>query len=67
MAPRFDDERCGWSSRWPTSSSASSSAASRFAHRGGYERMWLGQAIHSRYQEAPSPRPSYRREVGITR
>lgn len=22
-----------------------------FANRGGYERMWLGQAIHSRYQE----------------
>ena len=22
-----------------------------FANRGGFERMWLGQAIHGRYQE----------------
>ena len=37
-----------------------------FAGRGGYERMWLGQAIHSRYQErALEDDPTYRREVGI--
>jgi DNA excision repair protein ERCC-2 len=35
-----------------------------FAHRGGYERMWLGQAIHGRYQEqALADDPTYRREV----
>ncbi len=37
-----------------------------FANRGGYERMWLGQAIHSQYQEqALAEDPSYRREVGV--
>ena len=37
-----------------------------FANRGGYERMWLGQAIHSRYQEeALADDPSYRREVRV--
>ncbi|MCP3960043.1 MAG: DEAD/DEAH box helicase family protein [bacterium] len=37
-----------------------------FAGRGGYERMWLGQAIHSRYQEkALEEDPTYRREVGV--
>lgn len=37
-----------------------------FANRGGYERMWLGQAIHSRYQEqALEADPSYRREVVV--
>ena len=37
-----------------------------FSNRGGYERMWLGQAIHSRYQEqALESDPTYRREVPI--
>ena len=37
-----------------------------FAGRGGYERMWLGQAIHSRYQEqALEEDSSYRREVTV--
>ncbi|HEX9736014.1 MAG TPA: helicase C-terminal domain-containing protein [Thermoanaerobaculia bacterium] len=37
-----------------------------FANRGGYERMWLGQAIHSRYQEqALEADPTYRREVTV--
>jgi len=35
-----------------------------FANRGGYERKWLGQAIHSRYQEQSIERdPTYQREV----
>ncbi len=38
-----------------------------FANRGGYERLWLGQAIHGRYQEqALAGDPSYRREVVLT-
>ncbi len=38
-----------------------------FANRGGYERMWLGQAIHSSYQErALADDPSYRREVAVS-
>lgn len=37
-----------------------------FANRGGYERMWLGQAIHSRYQEkALAEDPTYQREVTV--
>lgn len=37
-----------------------------FANRGGYERMWLGQAIHSRYQEqALQSDPTYRSEVHL--
>ncbi len=38
-----------------------------FAHRGGYERLWLGQAIHSRYQEqALANDPTYQREVRLS-
>jgi len=37
-----------------------------FANRGGYERRWLGQAIHSRYQEqALAQDPAYEREVPV--
>ncbi len=38
-----------------------------FSSRGGYERMWLGQAIHGKYQEESlASDPSYRREVVVT-
>jgi DNA excision repair protein ERCC-2 len=38
-----------------------------FGNRGGYERLWLGQAIHGRYQEqALTADPTYRREVVLT-
>ncbi len=38
-----------------------------FASRGGYERLWLGQAIHSRYQEqALAEDPTYRREEWLS-
>lgn len=38
-----------------------------FAHRGGYERLWLGQAIHSRYQEESLAQdPTYQREVRVS-
>src|SRR5262245_32832237 len=37
-----------------------------FGQRGGFERLWLGQAIHSRYQEATlAADPTYRREVVV--
>ncbi len=37
-----------------------------FANRGGYERLWLGQAIHSRYLEgARQADASYRQEVPV--
>ncbi len=38
-----------------------------FANRGGHERLWLGQAIHSRYQEAAlEADPAYQREVPVS-
>jgi DNA excision repair protein ERCC-2 len=37
-----------------------------FTNRGGYERLWLGQAIHGRYQEtALASDATYRREVAL--
>ncbi|HEX2463772.1 MAG TPA: hypothetical protein VHR17_04040, partial [Thermoanaerobaculia bacterium] len=37
-----------------------------FALRGGFERMWLGQAIHSSYQNrALEADGTYRREVWL--
>src|SRR5690606_2539031 len=37
-----------------------------FGNRGGYERLWLGQAIHGRYQEAAvESDPTDRREVAV--
>ena len=37
-----------------------------FAQRGGFERLWVGQAIHSHYQEQALARDgSYRREVAL--
>ncbi len=37
-----------------------------FGQRGGFERLWLGQAIHSRYQtETEEQDPTYRREVAL--
>jgi hypothetical protein len=39
-----------------------------FGNRGGYERLWLGQAIHSHYQEeALAEDATYRREVAMGR
>jgi len=38
-----------------------------FANRGGFERMWMGQAIHSKYQtEALANDAEYRQEVGVS-
>ena len=37
-----------------------------FAQRGGFERLWVGQAIHSRYQERAMERDgTYAREVTV--
>jgi DNA excision repair protein ERCC-2 len=38
-----------------------------FAQRGGYERLWVGQAIHRRYQEeVQATDPTYQSEVPLT-
>jgi DNA excision repair protein ERCC-2 len=67
MPPRFDDERCRVELSVADLLERELVGSLSFAHRGGYERMWLGQAIHSRYQaDAEARDGSYRREVGIT-
>jgi DNA excision repair protein ERCC-2 len=66
MAPRFDADSLTLSLSVADVVDAAASRSIGFANRGGYERMWLGQAIHSRYQEgALASDPTYRREVGL--
>ncbi|MYF04767.1 MAG: hypothetical protein F4230_07225, partial [Holophagales bacterium] len=67
MPPRFDDD--GRTLRLSVADLLEHSAARHlgFANRGGFERLWVGQAIHSRYQEQAMERePSYRREVELS-
>ena len=67
MPPRFDDD--GKTLRLSVADLLEHGAARHlgFANRGGFERLWVGQAIHSRYQErAMEHEPSYRREVGLS-
>lgn len=67
MAPRFDAERSAVELSVADLLDAQLVRHLGFANRGGYERMWLGQAIHSRYQEdAHAEDPSYRREVHLS-
>jgi|CXWL01.1.fsa_nt_gi DNA excision repair protein ERCC-2 len=64
MAPRFDPHHLTLELAVADLIEAELLRGVGFANRGGYERMWLGQAIHSHYQEeALSGDPSYRREV----
>lgn len=64
MAPRFDDQALRLELSVADLTERASSGSLGFANRGGYERLWLGQAIHSSYQEeALAADPSYRREV----
>jgi DNA excision repair protein ERCC-2 len=64
MPPRFDDERCSVELSVADLLERELTGSLSFGNRGGYERMWLGQAIHGRYQEEALGRDgSYRREV----
>ncbi|MEM9558332.1 MAG: helicase C-terminal domain-containing protein [Acidobacteriota bacterium] len=64
MAPRFDPETKTLELAVADLLDAQLLRSLGFANRGGYERMWLGQAIHNRYQDAAFERdPTYRREV----
>ncbi|MCA9687136.1 MAG: PD-(D/E)XK nuclease family protein, partial [Myxococcales bacterium] len=64
MAPRFDDQALRLELSVADLTERAASGSLGFANRGGYERLWLGQAIHSSYQEeALAADPSYRREV----
>ncbi len=66
MAPRFDATRRALDLAVADLLDTSLLRSLGFANRGGYERMWLGQAIHSRYQEQTlGEDPTYRREVVV--
>jgi DNA excision repair protein ERCC-2 len=66
MAPRFDPDRLTLDLAVADLLDASLLRHIGFGKRGGYERLWLGQAIHSSYQEgALAADPSYRRELGV--
>jgi DNA excision repair protein ERCC-2 len=67
MAPRFDPESLTLDLSVADLLEGPMLRSLGFSSRGGYERMWLGQAIHGRYQEqALEEDPSYRREVCIS-
>jgi DNA excision repair protein ERCC-2 len=64
MPPRFDGEALTLELAVADLLEASLLRSLGFGNRGGYERMWLGQAIHSRYQEQQLAEDgTYRREV----
>jgi DNA excision repair protein ERCC-2 len=66
MPPRFDGETLTLELAVADLLESSLLRSLGFANRGGYERLWLGQAIHSRYQEKQlADDVSYRREVVV--
>ncbi len=66
MAPRFDADELRLELSVADLLERNLLRSLGFANRGGYERLWLGQAIHSRYQEqALAEDPTYRREVAL--
>ena len=66
MAPRFDPDELALELSVADLIDTAQLRSLGFAGRGGYERMWVGQAIHCRYQDAAEAAdPSYRREVPL--
>src|ERR1700681_1772173 len=64
MPPRFDGETLTLELAVADLLESSLLRSLGFANRAGYERMWLGQAIHSRSQEQQLAEDgTYRREV----
>ena len=51
MAPRFDPESLRLDLSVADLLESPFLRSLGFSSRGGYERLWLGQAIHGRYQE----------------
>ncbi|MDP9121944.1 MAG: DEAD/DEAH box helicase family protein [Acidobacteriota bacterium] len=67
MAPRFDSEKLTLDLAVADLLEGAQLRSLGFGNRGGYERLWLGQAIHSRYQEERlALDPTYRREVFVS-
>ena len=66
MAPRFDPESLKLDLSVADLLESPFLRSLGFSSRGGYERLWLGQAIHGRYQEEKlAEDPTYKREVVI--
>jgi len=66
MPPRFDGETLTLELAVADLLEGSLLRSLGFANRGGYERLWLGQAIHSRYQQKQlADDVTYRREVVV--
>jgi DNA excision repair protein ERCC-2 len=66
MPPRFDADHLTLDLSVADLLDRQSARSLGFQNRGGYERLWLGQAIHSRYQEQKlADDGSYRREVWV--
>ncbi len=66
MAPRFDEAALSIELAVADLLEPQLLRSIGFANRGGFERMWLGQAIHGRYQEeALAGDGTYRREVAL--
>src|SRR5260370_32425098 len=66
MPPRFEGETLTLELAVADLLEASLRRSLGFPNRGGYERLWLGQAIHSRYEERqPGDDVTYRREVVV--
>jgi DNA excision repair protein ERCC-2 len=66
MAPRFDPDELTLELSMADLIDTAQLRSLGFVSRGGYERLWVGQAIHSRYQDAAEAAdPSYRREVAL--
>jgi len=66
MAPRVDSEHQTLDLAVADLLEARQLRSLGFSNRGGYERMWLGQAIHSRYQEqSMEADPTYQREASL--
>jgi DNA excision repair protein ERCC-2 len=67
MPPRFDEQALVVELSVADLLDSPMARSIGFGSRGGFERLWLGQAIHSRYQEQKlADDATYRREVVIT-
>src|SRR3954454_5073681 len=67
MAPRFDPESLRLDLSVADLLESPFLRSLGFSSRGGYERLWLGQPIHGRYQEQKlAEDPSYRRDGVIS-
>lgn len=66
MAVRFDDDQRSLRLSVADLLERDARGSLAFGNRGGHERMWIGQAIHSAYQNrALADDPTYRKEIWL--